>query len=924
MNLREVISPRNRTELGPHLEMVRTGGIVAPFEYVVEHLDGSHTDLEVRVSAVRNRSGAIIGSSAVFRDITERKRTEERLVDSLDSLEHAQRIGVLGCYELDIRSLAWTSSVVMDEIFGIDKNFERTLAGWASLIHPSDRETMGAYFADRVLGKHKDFNIEYRIIRHTDRAERWVHGIGKLECDASGNPVKMRGVIRDITESKLAIEEIRRNQEHYQTIFQTSIDAVLLTRLDDGLVLDVNQAFLEMTGYEREDVIRRSTQTLNLWMDFVEREQLAALIRKEGKSHDFKSRFKRKNGEFFSGSLSVAPIEIDGISFAVSVLRDNSDAEAAAQKLAQTTDALRLSEARYRTAFQTSLDAININRMEDGRYIDCNQAFLDAMGFEREEVLERTPSELGVWVSNLDRSLLLENLRRNPSCKDFEAQFQRKNGEIFWGRISVSKIEVDGIACLLTVSRDIDNEKTTAEEIKRLAFYDQLTQLPNRQMLQEILLQSLSYSRRAGRVGAMLLIDLDDFKTLNDSLGHRTGDLLLQEAAVRLAACSSGSVARLGGDEFVVLLDGLSETANDAMELARDAAKKILASIAEPYHLDGRNCSISCSIGITAFGGEHDSIESILQQADIAMYKSKDAGRNTLCIFAPALQLEVSARASMEEKLHQAIGTKQLELYYQPQIDCDSIVGVEALLRWNNPNHGQISPGVFIPLAEETGLILPLGAWVMEAAFMQVASWATRTETEQLSVAVNISARQFRQPEFVEQVLSALNRTGANPKRIKLELTESATVDNLEDLVEKMRALKAHGLSFSLDDFGTGYSSLSYLRKLPLDQLKIDRSFVRDMIPDSGSGAIAQAIVSLGRALDLSVIAEGVETEVQRDFLLRMGCHLFQGYLFGRPLPLQEFETLLVNSSREHAAQKKGPLSQVPSDVVPLQALEQI
>ncbi len=922
MNLREVVSPYFREEIGRNLAIVRTGGALEPFEYVVQHLDGSQTDLSVRMSAVRNKSGEMIGTSAVFRDITERKRTEECLRNSLDSLEHTQRIGVLGCYELDIRTLQWTSSAVMDEIFGINKDFERTIAGWTLLIHPSEREMINDYFRDQVLGKGEDFNIEYRIIRESDKAVRWVHGIGKLEFDTCGNPIKMRGAIRDITESKLALEQIRRNQKHYQTIFQTSIDAVLLTRLEDGLVLDVNQAFLEMTGSEREDVIGKSTSSLELWVDFFEREMLAALVRRDGKSRDYKAKFKRKNGEVFSGLLSVAAIEIDGIPFALSVLRDNSHAEAAAQKLAVAADALRLSEARYRTAFQTSLDAININRMHDYQYIDCNQAFLDATGFEREEVLGRTPAELGVWVSELDRTLLLENLRRKPVCKDFEAQFQRKNGQIFWGRISVSKIEVDGVPCLLTVSRDIDSERRAAEEIKRLAFYDQLTQIPNRQMLQESLLQSLSYSRRTARMGAMLMIDLDDFKTLNDSLGHRTGDLLLQEAAARLVACTAGSVARLGGDEFVVVLDGLSEAAEGAMELAKDAAQRIRASIAQPYQLAGRNCLITCSIGITTFGGEQDSIESILQQADIALYKSKAAGRNTVCSFAPALQLEVSARASMEENLRQAIGTKQFELYYQPQIDHDSIIGAEALLRWNSPNQGLISPGVFIPLAEETGLILPLGAWVMEAAFTQVAAWAKRTETERLSVAVNISARQFRQPEFVEQVLATLHRTGANPKRIKLELTESATVDNIEDLVDKMIELKSHGLSFSLDDFGTGYSSLSYLRKLPLDQLKIDRAFVRDMILDPGSGAIAQAIMSLSKALDLSVMAEGVETEVQRDFLLRLGCRCFQGYLFGRPLPLQEFEKLLVTSSNENAAGRKGPWSQSLPTGFEFQAME--
>jgi diguanylate cyclase (GGDEF)-like protein len=424
-------------------------------------------------------------------------------------------------------------------------------------------------------------------------------------------------------------------------------------------------------------------------------------------------------------------------------------------------------------------------------------------------------------------------------------------------------------------------------------------------MLQVKLRQSLDDSRKSSRMGAMLLVDLDDFKTLNDSLGHQTGDLLLKEAATRLTACTSGFVARLGGDEFVVILESLSEATGEAVERGKAVAQKILASIAAPYQLAGRECLITCSIGITGFGDKQDSIESTMRRADIAMYQSKKAGRNAVCDFAPALQLAVSARASMEEDLRQAIGTNQLELYYQPQIDRDFVVGAEALLRWRRSEGNLLGPGEFIPLAEETGLIYLLGEWIIEAAFTQVAEWAGREETAGISVAVNISARQFRQPEFVKQILSALDRTGANPKRIKLELTESVTVDDVESVVEKMMLLRSHGLSFSLDDFGTGYSSLSYLKKLPLDQLKIDRSFVWDMLLDPGSGAIAQAIISLSSALNLSVIAEGVETEEQRDFLLRLGCHVLQGYLFSPPLPLKDFEEWLVSYQLSNACRRE-------------------
>jgi len=354
------------------------------------------------------------------------------------------------------------------------------------------------------------------------------------------------------------------------------------------------------------------------------------------------------------------------------------------------------------------------------------------------------------------------------------------------------------------------------------------------------------------------------------------------------------TVARLGGDEFVVLLQELSETPEDAAAQAKTVGEKILAAIHEPYLLDGRECRSSSSIGITVYGNPQDSTNEVLQQADIAMYQAKAAGRNTLHFFAPALQAAVNARAAMEEDLRQAIKTKDFRLYYQPQVDRGILVGAEALVRWKHPKRGFLAPDEFIPLAEQTGLILSLGDWVLETACKQIAAWGLRKNMTHLTVAVNISARQLLNPDFVRNVLTTLDRTGANPHNLKLELTESMFVEDLEDVVTKMTVLKSHGLRFSLDDFGMGYSSLAYLRRLPLDQLKIDQEFVRDILVDASSSAIAQSIISLSRAMGLSVIAEGVETEEQREFLARLGCHSFQGFLFSAALPVEEFQALLT------------------------------
>jgi len=436
--------------------------------------------------------------------------------------------------------------------------------------------------------------------------------------------------------------------------------------------------------------------------------------------------------------------------------------------------------------------------------------------------------------------------------------------------------------------------------IENLAFYDPLTELPNRRMLLDRLRRSLAACSRDGRLRALLFVDLDKFKAMNDSLGHKVGDLLLQETARRLTASirETDTVARLGGDEFVVILEDLSELPEEAAAQAEMIAKKILAVIGHPYLVTGHECLITASVGITIFRIQQERAEEVLQQADIAMYQAKAAGGDTARFFAPALQAAINARALMEEELRWAIGQEQFLVYYQPQVDRGIVMGAEALVRWKHPRRSILPPAEFISLCEETGLILPLGDWVLETACRQLAAWADREETAPLSVAVNISARQLRQPEFVGKVLAALERTGANPSNLELELTESMLVENIDEVIAKMTELKLHGVRFSLDDFGTGYSSLSYLRRLPLDRLKIDRAFVRDILEDTCGGAIAQAIVSLSCAMGLPVLAEGVESEDQRDYLATLGCHVYQGYLFSRPVPVEEFEKLLARQER--------------------------
>ena len=467
-----------------------------------------------------------------------------------------------------------------------------------------------------------------------------------------------------------------------------------------------------------------------------------------------------------------------------------------------------------------------------------------------------------------------------------------------WFELSVARKAVGAMAAprFVVMTRDITARKNAKQEIRRLAFYDPLTDLPNRRLLQDRLEHALAASIRNRHHGALLLIDLDNFKALNDTMGHDKGDLLLQQVARRLQASvrDSDTVARLGGDEFVVLVDDVGRLQAEAVEHATVVATKILEVLGQPFAIAGREHLSSSSIGVSLFGENTASMEEAFKRSDVAMYQAKAAGRNTLRFFDPGMQAAVEARAALEVDLRQALASNQLVLHFQPQVGPNAVVvGAEALLRWNHPVRGQVPPGEFIPVAEQSGLILDIGQWVLRTACAQLTVWAGDPATRALTLAVNVSVHQFRQTDFVAQVSGALLAAQANPERLKLEITESMFAFNLEDIITKMTALKAFGVGFSLDDFGTGYSSLSYLKRLPLDQLKIDQSFVRDVLTDPNDAAIARTIVALGQSLNLAVIAEGVETAGQHDFLLAHGCQYCQGYLFSRPLPQAQFDAFL-------------------------------
>lgn len=529
------------------------------------------------------------------------------------------------------------------------------------------------------------------------------------------------------------------------------------------------------------------------------------------------------------------------------------------------------------------------------RIVFVNEAFERRTGYTREEVIGRTPRLLqgpSTQRSDLDRirQAMGEWKRVRVDLINYT-----KSGEPFWVDLDVSPVwdRERRLTHWVAVGRDITERKIAEEKIQYLAFYDPLTQLPNRQQLMERLQEALA---GVPRPGALMFIDLDNFKSLNDTAGHQRGDMLLQQVARRLRSCvaKGDMVARLGGDEFVILLEDRPDKPMHPLETAQAVSRRVLATLGEPYVLPGYLHHSTCSIGVTLFGGAPSTLGELLKQADLAMYEAKAAGRNTVRFFDPGMQAMATAHASLAADLRAAWRERQLQLDYQPQFAADGrMTGVEALLRWVHPQRGPVSPADFIPAAEETGLIVPIGRWVLEAACAQLAEWSAMPGREHLEIAVNVSVRQFRHPDFVDEVMQAIVRSGIAPERLKLELTESLLADGIEVTVEKMGSLKHMGVTLSLDDFGTGYSGLASLKRLPLDQLKIDRAFVKDILTDPNDAAIARTIIGLARSLGLDVIAEGVETREQRDLLVQQGCSRFQGYLYCEPLPIERLEAFM-------------------------------
>lgn len=560
-------------------------------------------------------------------------------------------------------------------------------------------------------------------------------------------------------------------------------------------------------------------------------------------------------------------------------------------ELSARQETLKESEERYRTIFRTSPDAVSLTQLKDGKFLDINDGYTKMFGWERQQIIGKTSLDMGIWVSLAEREKFLHILQSQNACEHFETRFVSQSGRIMYALVSANTISLNGEDCVLSVTQDMTAKKMASDQIEYLEYFDNLTGLANLRLLLQRLNLAIEERRNLQYLGALLHIDLDDFKSLNDSFGHDQGDLWLKEVSHRIkeAVPEGDFVARISGDKFAVLLTSLSIIPEEAARTAEAVARNIIATVHEPFQIHSTEHFSSCCIGIALFTNDQKDGNALLKHAELAMYHAKKIGRGALRFFDLTMQELVTERVTLEAELRESLKLGDFILYYQRQINArNQLIGFEALIRWRHPTRGIVSPGYFIVAAEQCGLLLPLGRWVLEAACQQLARWAHDPEKSHLTISVNVSATQFHEIDYVEQVLAILKKTGAPGHRLKLELTESVLVSEIESLITKMTVLKGHGVAFSLDDFGTGFSSLSYLQRLPLDQLKIDQGFITDIVTSPSDTAIAQTIVTLGNSLGLSVIAEGVETEAQRARLFELGCTLYQGYLFGKPAPIDD------------------------------------
>ncbi|WP_114974128.1 EAL domain-containing protein [Rhodoferax ferrireducens] len=767
------------------------------------------------------------------------------------------------------------------EIYGLSpQEVAADAAPILALIHPDDAPGVAAS-VEASAQSLEPWVHEYRV-RAADGTVRWLAGNAMPQKQADGS-VLWHGFVFDTTRRNQHKAALMAEQARLQATLSAIPDLLFELGLD-GRIYAYHSPRADLLAAPPEDFLGRKVS--DILPPDAAAVGMAALQEANEYGHS-------------SGTQYALDLPQGKMWFELSVARKarQDDEELRFIVLARDITERKLADAQLRiaaTAFESEEGMFITD--PSGLILRVNQAFSRITGFSASEAIGKKPSLLSSGCHDAAfYAAMRESIEQSGSWQG-EIWNRRRNGEVFpeWLTITAVRDEQQTVTHYVSTLADITKRKAAEAEIQQMAYYDSLTGLPNRRLFTDRLQQALAKGARRHRNGALLFIDLDNFKNLNDTYGHDQGDMLLRQVAERLNYCvrDGDTVARFGGDEFVVMLQDLSDNPTEAATQARAVGQKMLDTLGQPYQFGHFTYHSSASVGVALFNENHDAVDELLKRADLALYQAKDAGRNTLRFFDLESQTALTARAELEADLRHSLQEREFLLYYQPQVnERGRLTGVEALLRWSHPRRGMVPPAHFIPLAEDTGLILPLGQWVLETACRQLQQWAVQPHTAHLTLSVNVSALQFHRETFVDDVLAVIECTGAPASRLKLELTESLLIKDMEGIISKMLTLKARGVGFSLDDFGTGYSSLSYLKRLPLDQLKIDRSFLLGALTNPKDAALVRATVTLGQSLGMMVIAEGVETPAQRDFLEREGCCNFQGYYFGHPGPVEALET---------------------------------
>ncbi|MDB6145395.1 MAG: histidine kinase [Pseudomonas sp.] len=829
---------------------------------------------------------------STFLDNTQHKRAEQALKESQERLDLALDSAQLGTWDWHIPSGMLYGSARAAQLHGMaPEPFHEPFDSFFEGVPGEERDNMRQTYRSLREGPDGNYQITYRI-QLENGSSRFLESRARLYRDANGEPLRMAGTLLDITDQVEREQRLISSEEKFASLFQASPDPVCVTHFESGQFTEINPAFTQTFGWQAHDIIGRTAAEIHFWADPVQRLHRNQQILRDKGLDNFQVLLQSKAGEALTCVTSSRLIIVDEQPCVVTTLRDITQ-----QQRAEA--ALKASEEKFAKAFHSSPDAITITERDSGRYLEVNDGFCRLTGYTSADVIGRTVYDMGIWADYKQRDIIIADLQDHGRVHHREMLGRNKDGVVLTVDVSVEPIILNETECLLLTARDVSQLKNAQAQIQHLAYHDPLTDLPNRALLMDRLSQQIALLKRHNLRGALLFLDLDHFKHINDSLGHPVGDSVLKIITARLEASvrMEDTVARLGGDEFVVLISGLEGTRTEVTHQVRELADTLRELLAEPMFLDGQRLQVTPSIGVALIPDHGSTPADLLKRADIALYRAKDSGRNTTQLFHSTMQKAASERLRLENDLRLALARGEFSLHYQPQVDArdDRIIGAEALLRWQHPQMGAMAPTLFIQVLEESGMILEVGSWILDEACKAGGQLLRQAliDPDDFSMCVNISPRQFRQNDFVERVERSLRTHHLPARLLKLEITEGIVIQNLDDTIAKMRRLKKMGVSFAMDDFGTGYSSLTYLKRLPVDALKIDQSFIRDATTDPNDAEIIRAIVAMAYSLNLAVIPEGVEKPEQLRFLEQLDCHLYQGYLFSEPLPFEGFVEML-------------------------------